>query len=161
MKKSLLTSFILIFFTCLSCKEKIDLVKEEANIKAVIEGEINASFNGDYGTWTGFFAQEPHMVWMQAWKDGYVSYKGWQEVSAAAMTWVKPERKGTIIFNGNSDYTIKIYGNAAYVSFKCKSTRISQGQNIEIEAMEARLLEKHDSNWKIVYLSSIYTSTYK
>jgi hypothetical protein len=161
MKKYLLILFTLIFIVSTSCKEKIDIAKEEAAIKAVIEGEINASFNGEYDHWSSFFVQEPYMVWMQAWKDGYVSWKGWKDVSASNKIFVKPERKGTLIFNGNYDYTFRIYDDAAYVSFKCKSTSISEGQSKEGEAMEVRLLEKHDGNWKIAYLSSIYLTTYK
>jgi hypothetical protein len=133
---------------------------EEAAIKAVIEGEIKASFEGDYNRWSGYFIQEPYTVWMQSWKEGYVSWKGWQEIGTAAKGFVKPERKGTIIHNGNYDYTIRIYDHAAFISFKCKSTRISGGQSKESEAMEVRFLEKYDGNWKIAYLGSLYLSTY-
>jgi hypothetical protein len=96
---------------------------------------------------------------MQAWKEGNSCWKGWQEISTQAKNFVKPERKGTIIFNGNSDYTIRIYDNAAYASFKCKSTN-QFGQSKESDAMEVRFLEKHDGKWSIAYLSSIYLSTY-
>jgi len=161
MKKYLLVLFGLIFLAGTSYKEKIDIAKEETAIKAVIEGEIKASFDGDYERWATFFVQEPYMVWMQAWKEGYVSWKGWQDVSVAAKSWVKPERKGSIIHNGNNDYTIRIYENGAFVSFKCKSTIISEGLSKESEAMEVRFLENYDGKWKIAYLSSIYLSTYK
>ena len=150
----------MIFLAITSCNEKIDIAKEEAAIKAVIEGEIKASFDGDYIGWASFFVHEPYVVWMQSWKDGYGSWKGWQDISTAVKQWVKPERKGTIIHNGNSDYTIRIYQNAASASFKCRSARISEGQNKETEAMEFRVLEKHDGTWEIAYLSSIYLSTY-
>jgi hypothetical protein len=160
MKKYLLALLILIFAVRTSCQEKIDIPKEEAAIKAVIEGEIKASFDGDYDRWASFFVQEPYMVWMQAWKEGYVSWKGWQEVSKAAKNFVKPERKGSMIHNGNYDYIIRIYDNAAFVSFKCKSSTFSEGQSKESDAMEVRFLENHEGNWKIAYLSSIYLSTY-
>lgn len=161
MKKSLLVLFVLVFLTCLSCNKKTDNAKEEVVIKAAIEGEINASFNGDYNLWTGFFVHEPYLVWMQSWKDGYTCLKGWQDISTFAQKWIKPERKGTIIFNGNSDYSIRIYDNAAFVSFKCKITGITDGQKKESESMEVRFLENHGGNWKIAYLSSIYMFTYK
>ena len=161
MKKYLITLFALFFLGGISCKEKSDIPKEEAAIKAVIEGEIKASFDGNYDDWTNFFVHESYVVWMQAWKDGYVSWKGWQDIDASGKQFIKPERKGTIIFNGNSDYTIRLYKNAASVSFKCRSTRISEGQNNEIDAMEFRILEKNNGAWKIVYLSSIYLTTYK
>ena len=161
MKKSLSVLFVIALFICPSLKGQTDNAKEEAAIKALIEGEINASFNGDYNTWASYFVHESYVVWMQAWKDGYGSWVGWDEISKQAKNWVKPERKGTITFNGNYDYKIRIYNNAAYVSFKCKSTKISQGQSNVSDAMEVRFLEKSDGGWKIAYLSSIYTATYK
>jgi len=161
MKKSLSVLFVIALFICPSLKGQTDNAKEEAAIKAVIEGEINASFNGDYNTWASYFVHESYVVWMQAWKDGYGSWVGWDEISKQAKNWVKPERKGTITFNGNYDYKLRIYNNAAYVSFKCKSTKISQGQSNVSDAMEVRFLEKSDGGWKIAYLSSIYTATYK
>ncbi len=161
MKKSLTILFVIALFTCPSLKGQTNNAKEEAAIKAVIEGEIKASFDGDYNTWTSFFVHEPYMVWMQAWKDGKACWKGWQEISTEAKSFVKPDRKGSMIFNGNYDYLIRIYDNAAYVSFKCKSTKISEGKSNVSDAMEVRFLEKNVSGWKIAYLSSIYTDTYK
>jgi hypothetical protein len=161
MKKSLSVLFVIALVACPSLKGQTDKAKEEVAIKAVIEGEINASFNGDYNAWTSFFVHEPYMVWMQAWKEGKSCWKGWQEISTEAKSFVKPDRKGRIIFNGNYDYIIRIYNNAAYVSFKCKRTSISQGQSTISDSMEVRFLEKSVGGWKIAYLSSIYTDTYK
>ena len=161
MKTTVFTLMIILFLVGTSFQKKVDNAKEETAVKGVIEGEINASFNGEYDHWSSYFVQEPYLVWMQSWKDGYLSLKGWKDISASGKTYVKPERKGTLIFNGNSEYTFRIYDDAAYVSFKCKSTRISEGQSKESEAMEVRLLEKHGGNWKIAYLSSIYLTTYK
>ena len=98
---------------------------------------------------------------MQAWKEGYACMKGWQEVSDSMKNYVKPERKGSMIYNGIYDYTIKSYGSGAFVSFKCKSTMISEGQSTQLESWETRLLENQGTNWKIAYLSTIYPSTYK
>ncbi|NMC60991.1 MAG: hypothetical protein GYA51_16660 [Candidatus Methanofastidiosa archaeon] len=121
MKKyfSVLLGFAL--FMCPSLKGQTDNTKEETAIKAVIEGEIKASFNGDYNTWTSFFVHEPYVVWMQAWKDGKSCMKGWDKIGSEGKTFVKPDRKGKFFFNGNYDYAIRIYGDAAYVSFRCKS----------------------------------------
>ncbi len=69
MKRSLSVLFVITLFTCLSLKGQTDLAKEEAAIKAVIEGEINASFNGDHDTWANFFVHEPynHNLWPGPW----------------------------------------------------------------------------------------------
>ncbi len=160
MKKFISVLFVIALFTYPSLKGQTENTKEEASIKTVIEGEINASFNGNYDNWAGYFVHEPYVVWMQAWKDGYVSWVGWDDIGKEAKNWIRPERKGTITFNGNYDYKIRIYNNASYVSFRCKSTRISQGQSNVSDSMEVRLLEKHNGSWKIAYLSSIYTATY-
>lgn len=161
MKKLLSVLIVVALFTSPLLKGQTDNAKKEAAIKAVIEGEIKASFNGEYDTWASFFVQEPYLVWMQASKERYTCWKGWQEVSSNAKNFVKPERKGSIIHNGNSDYTIRFYNNGAFVTFKCKATTISNGQSTQVEAWEARLLENQSGKWKIAYLSSVYTSTYK
>jgi hypothetical protein len=161
MKRSAFVLFVILLFNCFLIKGQTDNPKEEAAIKAVIEGEIKASFNGDYSTWEGFFVHEPYLVWMQAWKDGYASSVGWDEIGTQAKNWVKPERKGTLTFDGNYDYKIRIYDNAAYVSFKSKSSLNSGSQGNVSGSMEVRLLEKHDGIWRIAYLSSIYTASYK
>ncbi|HUX94549.1 MAG TPA: hypothetical protein VMV47_02355 [Bacteroidales bacterium] len=160
MKKSLSVLVVIALFACPSLRGQADNAKKETAIKAVIEGEIKASFNGEYDNWASFFVQEPYLVWMQASKERYSCWKGWQEISTNAKNFVKPERKGSLIHNGNSDYTIRFYNNGAFVTFKCKITNISEGQSTQEEAWEARILENQGGKWKIAYLSSIYTSTY-
>jgi hypothetical protein len=161
MKTKLFILLVLILVMTMSCQKKIDMAKEEEAIKTVIEAEINASFNGEYEKWSTFFVQEPYLVWMQAWKEGYTCMKGWQDIGTSAKKWVIPERKGSIIFNGNQNYTFRIYQDAAFISFTCKSTRIVEGKEKVTEALEARFLEKHNGIWKIACLGSVYTSTYK
>jgi len=161
MKKSFLFLFILGLVVTLPIRGQATNTKAEAAIKSVIEGEIKASFDGDYNTWVKFFVHEPYVLWMQESKEVYSCWKGWQEISTSMKNYVKPERKGTMIHNGNSDYIIKLYGNEAFVTFKCKSTKISNEQSTPVEAWEARFLENQSGSWKITYLSSVYTSTYK
>jgi len=159
MKRNFFISIVFALFLCPLIKGQTDNAKEDAAIKSVIEGEINASFNGDYNNWTSFFVHQPYLVWMQAWKDGKSCMKGWDKIGSEGKTFVTPDRKGKIVFNGNYDYVIRIYGDAAFVSFRCKSKNLIE-QNKETDSMEARLLEKLEGKWKIAYLSSIYTSTY-
>jgi hypothetical protein len=155
----LLALMVLVFF--ISCQPKIDVNAEQEAIKAVIEGEINASFNGEYEKWASFFVHEPYVLFLQAGKTGYVNLKGWEELSSSAQKWVKPERKGTIILEGNSDYVFSIFEDAAWVSFKTTSSIISDSSKSELIGIEVRTLEKHDGNWKIAYLGSVYSSTYE
>lgn len=160
MKTKALIPLALAFFVLTSCKEKIDTSKEEVAIKAAIEGEIKASFDGDYEKWAPFFVHQPYLLWMQAWKEDYVIKKGWLDISSSTKAWLKPERKGSMIHKGNFDYTIKIYEDVAWASFKAKITKVSQGVSTDMEGMEVRFLEKHNGKWEIAYLGTIYPSTY-
>ena len=159
MKKYLLPLVVLATLFITSCEEKIDILKEEEAIKAVIEGEINASFNGDYETWTTFFAQEPYTFWLQANREGYVNCKGWEEINSHMKQTLKPDRKGSIIYEGNSDYIIRVYKVAALATFKAKMTAVQE--NKTYEGLEVRTLEKKDGEWKITYLGTVYSSTYE
>ena len=159
MKKYLFPLVVLATLFIISCEEKIDIEKEKEAIKAVIEGEINASFDGDYETWLTFFAHEPYTFWLQASKGGYSSWKGWEEINLNAKQFVKPDRKGSIIHEGNSDYTISVYKESALAIFKCKLTEADGGD--ERIGLEVRALEKKDGVWKITYLGTVYSSTYE
>jgi hypothetical protein len=140
-----------------SCQPKVDMAKEETAIKAVIEGEINASFNGEYDTWTTFFVHESNVIWMQATNEKFWYWKGWDEISSQMKNYVVPERKGTIKFEGNSDYLFRINGHSALVNFTARF--ISKG--VLGVGCEVRALEKQQGVWKIVYLGTVYSSTYE
>jgi hypothetical protein len=161
MKKYLLPLLVLAILFLTSCEEKIDIEKEKEAIKAVIEGEIKASFDGDYETWTTFFANESYTFWLQAWNDGYISWTGWQDISTAAKEWVKPERKGTRIYEGNYGYIIQVYKESALAIFKCKSSIAEADEQDELIGLEVRALEKKNGEWKITYLGTVYSSSYE
>jgi hypothetical protein len=143
-----------------ACKSKVDIPREQESIKAVIEGEINASFDGDYDKWTSFFVHEPYVLFLQANKNYYVDLKGWDTLSISAKNWVRSSRKGTILFGGNSDYVFRIFKDAAWVSFKSTSTLTSDCGESQMTSVEVRTLEKSEGVWKISYLGSVYSSTY-
>lgn len=152
---------LLILFLFNFCNPKVDIAKEQKSIKAVIEGEINASFDGDYDKWTSFFVHEPYVMFLQANKNYFVNLKGWDTLSVSAKNWIRPSRKGTILFGGNSDYVFRIFNDVAWVSFRTTSTLTSDCGESELEGIEVRTLEKHAGLWKIAYLGSVYSSTYE
>ena len=161
MKKIIFPMFVLMLIAGSSCQEKIDIEKEKEAIKAVIEGEIKASFDGDYETWTTFFVHEPYTFWLQASQERYSNWKGWEEISSTAKDFIKPDRAGSVIHEGNYDYTIRVYKEAALVTFKSKITDIEEEETSEYIGLEVRFLEKQDGEWKITYLGTVYSSTYK
>jgi hypothetical protein len=146
MKKYLLTLFAIILLAGTSCQEKIDIEKEKEAIKAVIEGEIKASFNGDYDTWTTFFAHEPYAFWLQANNERYVSWKGWEEINSNAKEFLTPD-------------AINVYKESALAVFKCKLL-ITETED-KLIGLEVRALEMKNGEWKITYLGTVYSSTYE
>jgi hypothetical protein len=162
MKKIIFSFFAVLLITgCTPPKEEIDVAKEEEAIKAVIEGEIKASFNGDYESWTNYFAHETYTFWLQASQGGYVCWKGWEEISRNAKGFIKPDRAGSAIYDGSHDYTIKVYENAALVTFKTNITGKSEDGSINYNGIEVRSLEKQNGEWKITYLGTVRPATYE
>ena len=157
---SLLFAAISASFLLYCTGQKTDTAREEAAIRAVIEGEINASIDGDYTKWMTFFVHEPYVVYLQADKNNYLDLKGWDTISVAARNWIRPSRKGTILFGGNTDYSFRIMNDMAWVSFKSSSTLTSDCGESQMTGLEVRTLEKHEGLWKIVYLGSVFSSTY-
>ena len=162
MKKLIFSFFAFLLITgCTPPMEEIDVAKEEEAIKAVIEGEINASFDGDYETWTNFFAHKPYTFWLQASQGGYLCWKGWEEISSKAKDLFKPDREGSIIYEGSYEYTIRVYKDAALVTFKSKITGKVEDESINYDGIEVRSLEMQDGEWKITYLGTVRPATYE
>ena len=164
MKKYVLTLFALILLAGTSCQEQIDIEKEKEAIKAVIEGEIKASFDYDYESWTNFFVQESYLFWLQAFPKKYYYMKGWQDISSRVKEGfanAKEEDWSKAILNESYDYTIRVYRGAALATFKIKITTVREGNNYEQERLEVRSLEKQDGEWKIAYLGTVGSSLYE
>ena len=162
MKKIIFSLFAVILIAgCAPPTEEIDVAKEEEAIKTVVEGEIKASFDGDYETWKTFFAPEPYTFWLQAGQTGYTCWKGWEEINSNAKEFIKPDRMGRIIYEGSYDYTIKVYKNAALATFKTRIKGKEEDENIKYDGIEVRSLEKQDGKWKITYLGTVRPYSYE
>lgn len=146
-----------ISFIIFSCNGKIDLEKDKDAIKSLIEGEIRASFYGDFQSWVNFFAHQPYTVIMQTDRHASYYWEGWEEINTTARDFIRPGRTAGRIYEGYDDYVVKVYEEAALVTFKTKTTIIRKGDEFDIELIgsEVRLLEKQDGEWKITYLGSI------
>lgn len=156
MKKHHWIVVVSIPFIFYSCQRRIDPKEEGKAIKSVIEGEIKASFYGDYESWTDFFAHKPYTIYHFIDKGICNCWEGWENISAAAGTFIRPERTSGKMYEGYYDYAVKIYEEAALVTFKTKTTVIRRGDEFDLVLIgsEVRFLEKQDGEWKITYLGS-------
>lgn len=137
-----------------------ETLAERKAIREAIVGEIKASFNGDYEKWSDYFVHEPYISWMQSTKDKYWLWKGWSEINSGMKDLIKPDRAGSMVLEGISDFVARIYRDAALVTFTAKIKQVNGKEETKYIGREVRSLEKKDGKWKIVYLGTVYTSTW-
>lgn len=140
-----------------------ETLAERKAIGAIILGEIKASLSLDFEKWSGCIAQEPFTTWVMAGKDGYEFYKGWNEINNKIKEAYINAKENSIsyTFDGISDYIVRIYNNAALVTYTLKLKVLMGGKEVAHTGKLVRSLEKRDGNWKIIYLGSVYTSTWE
>ena len=159
MKKYLISLIVLVFLAGTSCQEKIDIEKEKEAIKAVIEEETNAYFDRDFDRFAATYVQDETTIRLTAWKSGYGYIVGWEEMGSVFKEGFEKYPEPIKHYQVKTNYKIKVYKESAWAVFDNEvhnSEGELTGKNIHVE-----FLEKVNDEWKIVYLSEIYTSSYE
>ena len=141
---------------------KANFSEDSTAIMKAIRLEHRAYFEKDYETWQSTYVQENYLKYWGYW-EGYDEkvrqYNSWEEVSDD-----KKKRFDGVItayWDENavgmniSDLNIQIRGDVAWVTFKQKSFDQSTGALLG-EALETKIMERIDGNWKIAYLNFLY-----
>lgn len=137
-----------------------ETIKEMKAVRETILGEITASFKGDYEKWTDYFAHEPYTTWTQSAKDFYRTWNGWDEISTKYKDLLKQAGPSTVTLEGITGYIIRLYKDAAWVTFNAEIKIIEGKEEKILKSKEVRSLEKKDGQWKIIYLAAVYSSTW-
>ena len=149
-----------------SCQKEIDIEKEKEAIKAVIEEETNAFMDNDYDRFAATYVQDKTFIRLNARKAdydfivgwGYNYIVGWEEISLA----FRENSEGnpdTLLYRfENSNYKIKVYPESAWAVYD-ENWYDRDGELVEFN-IDVRFLEKVDGEWKIVYLSTVNTTSY-
>lgn len=150
MKKPLLVFSALIFLTCISCKEKIDVVKEKEDVLKVIQEEGDAFAANDLSRLSALYIQDSTQTRVTS----STIYKGWSEVkklyedylkfNSTDSSWVNPR-------NIKENVIIKVAGNSAWVV--CDNIWEFEYNNMPQKQtnMQVAFLEKIDGEWKISF----------
>ncbi len=132
----------------------LDYNQERARILRVIETESGAFWDKDYDKWAACWAHEPYIRTMGWWKDGGVTVvKGWEERGPRTKEHMEqfPEPNPQNVRRENIN--MRIVGDAAWVTFdqygKDNGEPVMDMPGL---SRETRFLEKHDGQWKIVYV---------
>lgn len=132
----------------------INYNKERAQILQVIETESKAFWDKDYNKWADCWAHEPYIRTMGWWKDGGVTVvKGWEERGPRTKGYMDkfPEPNPQNVRRENIN--IRILQDAAWVTFdqygKDNGEPVMDMPGL---SRETRFMEKHNGQWKIVYV---------
>ncbi len=137
---------------------------ESEKIMGTIHAEYKAYFIKDYEAWQSKFVHEDYLKFWGYW-EGYPEkvrqYNNWEELDvdkrkrmAGEITAYWDENAGMEI----RDLNVQIRGEVAWVTFKQISRDQKTGEFLG-EALETKILEKVDGEWKIAYLNFLYLPT--
>lgn len=161
MKKYFPILIAILMFSAISCEDKTDIEKEKAAVIAVIEEETDAFIHKDYERWANTYLQDETNVRISASISGYDHVVGWNKLSTGFREYFdEPLTEEPSMAGEKTNYQVKIYDDVAWVMCDEKFKNIETGEYSNWEAVEARFLEKVDSQWKIVFLAYIDTLSY-
>lgn len=128
--------------------------KNRTEILRVIENESKAFWDKDYERWSSYWVHAPYIRTMGWWERGGVTVvKGWDERGPRTKAHMKdnpdPNPQNVVRENIN----IRIYQDAAWVTFD-QYGKDNGVPDMDMPGLsrETRFMEKHDGQWKIVYV---------
>jgi hypothetical protein len=160
MKKYLLPLIVFVLLTGTSCQEKIDIEKEKQAIITVIEEETDAFIHRDYERWVNTYVQDESNIRLSASSNDYNYVIGWDDLNSSFKEAFE-DTTDLQVKAVKTNYKIKVYDNAAWIVCDEKYLNIETGEDMGIALIEARILEKVEEEWKIVYLSYVDATSYE
>ncbi len=160
MKKYLWTLFALILLAGTSCQEKIDIEKEKEAIIAVIEEETDAYVHRDYERWANTYVQDETNIRLSASSTEYNYVVGWDDLNSSFKEAFEETTEQRQVKGVKTNYKIKVFGNAAWAVCDEKFVNIETGKDLG-NLIEARVLEKVNGEWKMVFLSYVNVTSYE
>jgi hypothetical protein len=136
-------------------KEKVpvqtqDEFSEIELVKAAIDRESKAFFEIDYKTWAECWGHVPYAYWSFADTTDVNYFEGWESINHGFGDYFKTSKPSSAKMERKWN-DVRVYGNAAYARF----TQKVQDELGRDEQVEVRVLEKHNGEWKIVYVGVI------
>ena len=159
MKKIFWTFFIVIVLAGNSCNEKIDIEKEKTAIIAIIEAETEAFFDNDINRLASFHVQDESNTRLTATKSGYTYDVGWEKINSFFLDYFENEAEPGNFYEVKKNYNIKVYGESALAVFD--NDYYNGEDELLSSSIHAEFLEKVNGEWKIVFYTSIYSSTWE
>ena len=143
MKKLIYVFAALILVSIVACTATVDVQKEEAAIRAVMEAEKSAYFNQDFSTISSLWVQKPSSVKIFMIANEPREYVGWEQIAASdkeGLSQDVPNLKNmTATF---SDYVFNINNNTAWVMCNTTWDGLYKDQQMHAEQKRIQAFEK-------------------
>lgn len=159
MRRIFWSLFVLPLIIGTSCQEKVDIEKEKAAIIAVLEEDTEAFFDSDIDRLSAVHVQDETNIRLTATKSGYTYEEGWEEVESFFRDYFENEAQPGEFYEVKRNYKIKVYGESAWAVFD--NDFYNEEDELLSTSIHAEFLEKVNGKWKIVFYTSIYTSTWE
>lgn len=150
---------LLLAFTIGSCNKRTDKEAEEQAIKNVIEAQTTYYMAKDHDKNANLFVKDESLIILVAGKENYGYAEGWEQADYYnTINFNEDTVPGSLKFT-NENYKIKIYDDAAWAVYD-EMIYKTNGDFVK-KVINVRFLEKHNGNWKIVFLGDVNTTSYK
>lgn len=131
-------------------KSPVDELQEIESIKAAIDRESQAFFGMNYALWAESWAHVPYAYWSFADTTDVNYFEGWEAINNGFKDYFNTSNPSKAQMH-RTYKDVRVYENAAYARFTQK-VEDNLGRD---EQVEVRMLEKHNGQWKIVYVGVI------
>ena len=154
MKKFLFLISALILFTCISCKEKIDIAKEKEAVLKVLQEEGDAFVANDMERMSAIYIQDSTQTRLGLGTTYYNLYKGWDEIKNLYQDYIKYNSTDSSWKNPRNlkeNLIIKVAGNSAWILcdniWEFEYNNVAQRQT----NMQIAFFEKVNGEWKFSF----------
>lgn len=159
MKEITLTFLILLILLTYSCKEKVDFDMERSAIISVIEAETKAFFDRDINQLGSYHVQDESNIRLTATQSGYTYDVGWEKVKTFFIDYIENVMEPGDYYEVKKNYKIKIYDKSAWAAYD--NFYYNGDDELLSTSIHTQILEKVNGEWKIVFYTSIYNSTWE
>lgn len=151
--------FSILILAITSCKDNIDYEKEKAAIIEVIENETKAFFERDLDHLGYYHIKDETNIRLTATKSGYTYDVGWDSIRTFFEDYMENEMGEGEFYETKENYRIKIYSESAWAAYD--NFYYNEQDELLSTSIHTQFLEKVEGEWKIVFYTSIYNSTWE
>lgn len=159
MNKSILIVIIAILIAGNACQQKIDVEKEQAAIKSVLEKSSKAWLDRDFEGIASVWVQDESATRIGAMRGSFGITEGWDSQVSRYETFFKNNPEPSQNKEIFSNYRMKVYKESAWVILD-NSVVNNEGETLS-RALHTYILEKVNDQWKIAALSTVGVASYE